>query len=284
MSAAPPATFQLTSIGVIRTPFEERVAAPRQATAARDIEGTIELYSGRDFEHALSDLDGWEYLWLVYAFHLNTTWRPKVLPPRSDTKRGVFSTRSPHRPNPIGLSAVRLIDVRGLTIRVRGVDMVDGTPLLDLKPYVPYCDSVPNAKTGWLEGISQSRGPNTDPNAEAPPDPISAYAITYAPHAEAELAWLADHGRPDVREGIERVLSLGPQPHPYRRIRRDAEGLLLAVKDWRVRFESNGTHITVVRIASGYRERELVTSDEPAVALQREFREAAARIRGGAGT
>ena len=99
-------TLAMTSIGVIHTPFTERVSAPRQATAAADVEGTIELWSGHDFEHALHDLQGWDYVWVVYAFHLNDAWRPKVLPPRSDRRRGVFSTRSPHRPNPIGLSAV----------------------------------------------------------------------------------------------------------------------------------------------------------------------------------
>ena len=119
------APITLTPIGVVRTPFADRVSAPRQPYAARGARGTIELSPGRDFEHALSDLEGWDRLWVVFAFHLNPpgAWRPKVLPPRSAGKRrGVFSTRSPHRPNPIGLSVVRLDAVRGLSIDVSDVD------------------------------------------------------------------------------------------------------------------------------------------------------------------
>src|SRR6202041_972769 len=104
----------------------------------------------RRFEPALSDVEGWEYLWVVYWFHLNSDWHPKVLPPRSKVKRGVFATRSPHRPCPIGLSAVRLVRVEGLSVHVEGVDMLDGSPVLDLKPYVAAADAIAEAGSGWL--------------------------------------------------------------------------------------------------------------------------------------
>ncbi len=155
-------------IGVVHTPFPDRVSTPRQPYAAREARGTIELYPGHDFEHALEDLEGWDRLWVIFCFHLNPAgvWRPKVLPPRSAGKRrGVFSTRSPHRPNPIGLSVVRLDEVRGLTLYVRDVDMIDGTPVLDLKPYVPYADAFPGARTGWLEPLVTMEG------AKGPPKP-----------------------------------------------------------------------------------------------------------------
>jgi len=95
------ADVTFTPIGVVRTPFPDRVSTPRQPYAAQGAAGTIELVPGRDFEHALSDLAGWDRLWVVFCFHLNApgVWRPKVLPPRSaGRRRGVFSTRSPHRP------------------------------------------------------------------------------------------------------------------------------------------------------------------------------------------
>jgi tRNA-Thr(GGU) m(6)t(6)A37 methyltransferase TsaA len=134
---------------VVRTGLSSRVEAPRQPRAAGGAGGTIELYPGRNFEHALDDLQGWEYIWVIFWFHLNRSWRPKVLPPRSTSgRKGVFSTRSPHRPNPIGLSAVRLERVDGLTLHIRDVDMVDGTPVLDIKPYVPYADAHPGARSG----------------------------------------------------------------------------------------------------------------------------------------
>src|SRR5688572_21518724 len=97
-----PATVTFTPIGVVRTPFPDRVSTPRQPHAAADAEGTIELVPGMGLEHAICDIEGWDHLWVVFWFHLNAGWRPKVLPPRSAGKRrGVLSTRSPHRPNPI---------------------------------------------------------------------------------------------------------------------------------------------------------------------------------------
>ena len=235
-------SLTLQPIGVIHTPFTDKVSAPRQTYAAKDTPGTIVLEPGRDFEHALEDVDRWEYLWVLYWFHRNEGWRPKVLPPRSKEKRGVFATRSPHRPCPIGLSVVRLEHVVGLTLSVRGVDMLDGSPVLDLKPYVAAADAIPEAGAGWL-GAS---------------DPIAAFAVTWSPLAEEQLVWLVDRGVVDLRTSVERVLSLGPEPHPYRRIRKDGpEAFKLAVKDWRVRFVVDERSVLVQRIDSGYRPAQL---------------------------
>jgi tRNA-Thr(GGU) m(6)t(6)A37 methyltransferase TsaA len=243
-------------IGVVRSPFVERAEAPRQPYAAGGAEGTIELLPGHDFEHALEDLDAWDRLWVLFAFHLNADkgWKPKVLPPRSEKKRGVFSTRSPHRPNPIGMSVVRLLGVGGLVLRVADLDILDGTPVLDLKPYVPYADAFPDAKTGWLD---------------TPRDPDPGFSVEWDARATAQLAWLRDAHAIELREPIARVLSLGPQPHPYRRIRKDGGGFRLALKDWRVRFRIEGRRVIVASIATGYRERQLAT--EPALEAHRAF-------------
>ena len=128
------ATLTCTPIGFIRTPFADRHAAPRQA-ALEQVAARIELIASADFEHALSDLERWSHIWVLYWFHENADWRPKVTPPRSSEKRGVFATRAPHRPNPIGLSAVSLERVEGCTLHIRGADMIDGTPVLDIKPW-----------------------------------------------------------------------------------------------------------------------------------------------------
>ena len=265
------ADVTFSPIGVVRTPFADRVSAPRQPYASEGAEGTVELLPGRDFEHALEDLAGWDRLWVVFCFHLNAPggWRPKVLPPRSSARRGVFSTRSPHRPNPIGLSVVRLVEVRGLTVHVRDVDMIDGSPVLDLKPYVPYADAFPGARTGWLGPLAT--GPTGEPGAAPAVDPEPGFTVVWSARAAEQAAWLrAEHGVL-LEEPVNRVLSLGPQPHPYRRIKVDGDGLRLAVKDWRVRFHVTGRTVTVEQILSGYRAAELGTSARPEVLVQRAF-------------
>src|SRR5271170_2121934 len=135
-----PTGYLFEPIGVVRCPLVERAAAPRQSGLRASVSGCIELHAGHGYEHALEGLEAWERAWILFVFHLNVEegrgWKPKVLPPRSDRKRGVFATRSPHRPNPIGLSAVTIERIEGLVVHVGGLDLLDGTPVLDLKPYV----------------------------------------------------------------------------------------------------------------------------------------------------
>jgi tRNA-Thr(GGU) m(6)t(6)A37 methyltransferase TsaA len=254
-------SYTFHPIGVVRSPFRERAEAPRQARAeaGRGVEGSIELFPGHDYETALSDLETWERVWVLFVFHLNANeergWKPKVLPPRSEAKRGLFATRSPHRPNPIGMSAVRLVGVEELVVRVKDLDILDGTPVLDLKPYVAYADAFPEAKGGWLD---------------APPaDPGPAYTVEWEPLAEAQLVFLRDAHGVDLRDAIARTLALGPQPHAYRRIRKDGDALRLALKEWRVRFRVDGRRVLVSRIDTGYRERQL--AEEPALEAHRAF-------------
>src|SRR5688500_15682462 len=136
-------------IGVVRSPFTEKVEAPRQARVAEEVRGRIEIFP--EHESALDDLDGFDRIWVIFWFdQAERTPATKVLPPRSDRKRGVFATRSPHRPNPIGLSSVVLEKRERNVLHVRELDMLDGTPVLDLKPYLAYADAFPEAKQGWL--------------------------------------------------------------------------------------------------------------------------------------
>ncbi|MDP9034224.1 MAG: tRNA (N6-threonylcarbamoyladenosine(37)-N6)-methyltransferase TrmO, partial [Myxococcota bacterium] len=213
--------FAFEPIGVVHSVYTDRASTPRQAAVASDAAATIELYAGHGYEHALEGLDAWEYAWIVFVFHENVAagrgFKPKVLPPRSETKRGVFATRSPHRPNPIGLSVVRIERVEGLLVHVRKVDLLDGTPVLDVKPYVAYADAYPDARAGWLEAR----------------DPLPPWEVEFAGLAAAQLEWLRERGL-DLRSGIVAALALGPHPHPYRRIRVHGEGMRLALKDWRV--------------------------------------------------
>jgi tRNA-Thr(GGU) m(6)t(6)A37 methyltransferase TsaA len=258
----------LEPIGIVHTSLATKVEAARQPRAAGGVPGRIELFPGRNFEHALEDLDGWEYIWVIFWFHLNRSWRPKVLPPRSRSgRKGVFSTRSPHRPNPLGLSAVRLERVDGLTLFVRDVDLVDGTPVLDIKPYVPYTDAHPHARSGWLEDAPRPAG------AAAPPDPISAFEVHLEPLAAEQFAWIEARTGLAIRARVQAALGLGPAPHPYRRIRRDSEGFRLAIKDWRIRFEVSGRAVTVLEVLSGYKASQLSdrAQADPAIEAHRAF-------------
>lgn len=138
-----------TPIGIIRTPFADLEGMPIQPTGARDANGTILLES--QYEAGLRDLDGFSHIILIYHFHLSKGYRLTVKPFLDTVERGLFATRAPRRPNPIGLSIVRLVRIQGPTLHVQGVDVVDGTPLLDIKPWVPGFDVRENARAGWLD-------------------------------------------------------------------------------------------------------------------------------------
>ena len=238
----------LEPIGFVRSPLATKVQAARQPRAAAGTPARIELLPGHNFEHALEDLAQWELIWVIFWFHLNPGWRPKVLPPRSTTgRKGVFATRSPHRPNPIGMSVVRLERVDGLVLQIRDADMLDGTPVLDLKPYVAYTDAHPGAGTGWLEDVPRSR------TSAQPSDPVRAYAVQFEALAAEQSAWIEAHTGLAIRERIQSTLALGPAPHPYRRIRRVDEWMQLSVKEWRVRFTVVERDVRVIEIYSGFR-------------------------------
>lgn len=249
-------SFAVRPVGFVRSPFREKADAPRQATVAEGVEARVEILP--EFELGLSDLAGFERIWVVFWFH-EAAGAPKlkVLPPRSDEKRGVFATRSPHRPNPIGISAVRLLSIEGAVVRVQGVDLIDETPVLDLKPYLAYADAFPDASAGWLEGARDPRPP---------------WEVHVDARAEQQLAWITARGGGDLRGRIVETLALGPQPHPYRRIKKLGDGTYqLAVKEWRATFTIEGHLVTVHAIATGYRGKELATGKEPVHELHRAF-------------
>lgn len=259
MSSDEPPRLVLEPIGVVRSPYVEKMQAPRQPDVEQGAAGTVVLQAGRDFEHALEDLETFRYIWLLFWFDQSTGWRPKVLPPRSQKRRGLFATRAPHRPNPIGMSLVELTAIDGLVLHVKGLDLLDGTPILDIKPYVPYADSRPDADHGWLE---EAR------------DPIQAFEVVFSEQAQAELGLLRGFGV-ELEKPIRQVLELGPEPHPYRRIRKEAEGACLSLKDFRVRFRHEARRILVTSIATGYRPKQLATLTDPGLDAHRALAERA---------
>lgn len=164
--------FTFHAIGVARTPWTEKRQAPRQPAAARGVKATIELFPGKGYEDALANVEEWSHLWVLFAFDKSRGWSPKVLPPRSRVKKGLFATRAPHRPNPIGMSLVRLRRVEGLVLHVEDVDLLDGTPILDIKPYVPYADAFPGSRAGWIDAVDAVSGRQSAPGPRRPRAPV----------------------------------------------------------------------------------------------------------------
>jgi tRNA (adenine37-N6)-methyltransferase len=145
----PDATY-FKPIGIIHSPFKVVHGMPIQPVGAKGVAGTIEI--GPEFIDGLRDIEGFSHIILIYHFHLSGAHSLLVKPFLDDTRRGVFSTRAPKRPNFIGLSIVRLVKVEGSILHIENVDIVDGTPLLDIKPYVPELDGIKAERIGWLSG------------------------------------------------------------------------------------------------------------------------------------
>jgi tRNA-Thr(GGU) m(6)t(6)A37 methyltransferase TsaA len=146
---------QLVGIGVIHSPFTQIAGMPIQPIYAEGIEGFVEIFP--EFEEGISDLNGFERIWLIYIFDRATSPKLKVIPFRDKAERGVFATRAPSRPNPLGISVVRLKGIEGRTLKVGNVDILDGTPLVDIKPYIPDIDSYPDSRAGWFDSKTIDR-------------------------------------------------------------------------------------------------------------------------------
>lgn len=239
---SPHRTFHATEIGVIATRYRRKSEAPRQPTLAETPdEGIITLHEGANFEQALRDLQGFEFIWVIFWFDQSSGWRPTVLPPRGGlTRRGVFSTRSPYRPNPIGLSLLRLLEIRGRTLRVASPDLLDGTPILDIKPYLPSIEAHPAAAEGWIETL--------DDDLRA--DPL--FSVEWSLLSAQQREFLEQECEVDFSAAVA-LLRRAPHPHPYRRIKQISEhGYELAVRSWRLKFTWQGMEIVIEEIASGY--------------------------------
>ena len=148
-------------IGIIHSPFKELAGMPIQPAGAKGVTGTIDIDPA--YAEGLTGLDGFSHIILIYHFHRSPVYELKVKPFLDDELHGVFSTRAPARPNPIGISVVKLIRIAGCTLHIEEVDIIDGTPLLDIKPYVPEFDVRSADRTGWLSGkAEEARGKKAD--------------------------------------------------------------------------------------------------------------------------
>ncbi len=242
-------SFRFQPIGVFFAHEQYPYDAARQAAVAAENRGRVCLEPNCNYEQALADLAGFSRIWLLYWFDRNGAWKPKVKPPRGARKVGVFASRAPYRPNPIGLSCVELVGVEGLTLQVRGHDLLDGTPILDIKPYLPYADSFPEARCGWVDEIS-----------------VESFGVEIVPEARRQLGWLEDRGAGCVRAFLLQQLEVHPTDSKRKRVCLLEPGLWqIAYRTWRARFclDDKARCVRVLSIHSGYSAADLADPRDP---------------------
>jgi tRNA-Thr(GGU) m(6)t(6)A37 methyltransferase TsaA len=152
--------MEVKPIGIIRSPFKKPDGMPIQPVFADGAEGIVEVLP--QFADGLKDLQGFERIWLIYWFDRVSETKLIVKPFRDDSERGLFSTRAPCRPNRIGMSPVRLVRIAGNIVYVADIDVLDGTPLLDIKPYIPEFDCFGDSKCGWMQNLRNKNSPADD--------------------------------------------------------------------------------------------------------------------------
>ena len=145
--------IEYSPIGIIRTPHTKREGMPIQPTGAKGISGTVEVFE--QFQTGLKDLDGFSHIILLYYFHRSNGYKLEIIPFLDDKPHGVFSTRAPKRPNAIGLSVVKLNKIKNGILYIENIDVLDETPLLDIKPYVPDFDEQTSVRTGWMQNVQK---------------------------------------------------------------------------------------------------------------------------------
>jgi len=225
-------SFTFSPIGLIQSCFKEKFGIPRQAGLVSEARATLVLSSPYDDPEAVRELAGFSHLWLIFVFHATMAegWKPTVRPPRLGGNRrvGVFASRSMFRPNPIGLSAVELESIsqsEGKThLHLKGVDLLDGTPVLDIKPYLPYADAIPSARGGF-----------------APAAPAPSLEVEFSPEASAQCTALEQTHYPHLRRLIVQLLQLDPRPAYYaQRPPKQTFGMKLFTLDiqWEMRRET----------------------------------------------
>ncbi|WP_052236362.1 tRNA (N6-threonylcarbamoyladenosine(37)-N6)-methyltransferase TrmO [Candidatus Protochlamydia amoebophila] len=229
--------FFMKPIGYFRAEQIKKYQVPRQAPLS-DSEGLIELLPQVQFEQALKGLEGFERIWILFRFHLHTHWKPKVLPPRGEKKQGVFATRSPHRPNLIGLSCVKLKKICGLKLYIVNHDLLEGTPILDIKPYLNYADSFQCQKQGWLDDLTAAD---------------EVFSIQWSSQVLEQLQYLEKEWDCFLQAKITLRLQVNPFPSSNNRIKLiKGNNYQLAYQTWRVNYSIDNSILLVSSLITGY--------------------------------
>jgi len=232
-----------TPIGTLHSDHTSPYEAPRQGTLAEQSQAYIEINKELPVD-TFSDLDGFSHIWVVYDFHQAKTWKPKVRPPRgADKKRSVFATRSPYRPNSIGMSCVKLNHIKDHKIFISHHDLLDGTPILDIKPYLAYADSFPEASKGWLEGLTQ-------------------HEVQFDPKLKEQLDWLSQKLNTPLEQTLTRQLEFDPTLAKAKRVKAQEDYFIFSLRTWRFLFKVDNNKVHIFKIESGYTAKDLEDSKD----------------------
>lgn len=229
--------YSLEPIATLHSPFKEKFATPRQPGLTPSVCAKIIFNPDFATPEAVRGLEGFSHLWLIFLFHQNWQkgWKPTVRPPRlgGNQRIGVYASRSPFRPNPLGLSTVKLLSIESkegeVSLQVQGADLVDGTPILDIKPYVPYGDSIPEATGGFAE--------------EAPKATLQ---VEFSPRAKKQMAQYQKDS-PELETMLLETLRLDPRP-AYRHNKEDSQEYGFLFDRYNIRWTVQDRQLTVLEI------------------------------------
>lgn len=236
-------SWQFETIGVVHTLQKYRYETPRQGVFS-GCDGEIELFRpyGGD---AIADLAGFDRIWVIFCFHLNSgkNWKPKVRPPfpAGGSCRSIFATRSPYRINPLGLSCVELAGIRDNILKVRHIDMLDGTPVLDIKPYIPEADAFPDSAAGWRDEV---------PQADA-----LRWQVEYSELFTRQSAFIMKHAALDLYNFAAVQLANEPLDSSRKRLKHlEHDRWSLGCRTWKIIFcaDEKSRRITVEKVESNY--------------------------------
>jgi tRNA (adenine37-N6)-methyltransferase len=229
-------SFQFNVIGYISSPYKQKFAIPRQPGLIEEARGSLILAAEYSDDAILRGLDSFSHLWLVFVFHQTADkgWSPMVRPPRlgGNARKGVFATRATFRPNPIGLSVVKFEGVERkkdkLIIKLSGIDLLDGTPILDIKPYLPYADALPDAASGFADAA-----------------PETTMQVSFS--TQAAIFCQQQQQYPDLQRFIEKVLKQDPRPS-YKKQRSGEQQYGMTLYHYNIKWTVNGEHNHVTEI------------------------------------
>lgn len=233
----PSESVNLTPIGVVRSPYKEKFAVPRQPGLVSEGVGSVELLPPYHQAEMVRGLAQFSHIWLIFLFHHNqpAVWHPTVRPPRlgGNQRLGVLASRSPFRPNPLGLSLVELLAIEcqadKLVLQLGSIDLVDGTPILDIKPYLPYAESVPSARAGFAQLA-----------------PAAQLTVQFSRQAAQQLAE-QQALYPQLRRLIEQVLAQDPRP-AYHQQQTSVREYGMQLLDFNIRWTVRAQQVEVVQL------------------------------------